>query len=274
MMITMKRLFHNRCNSARTFLFLMILAIATMAAATTSAAGADAGTGGEGKVVETMNSGGYTYLLVESGKDKTWVAIPETTVSKGATVQYAAGMVMQNFHSKTLDRTFASIVFSPGLEGTAAGPMEQSADKTGTASNSFDAAVEAEKGAKPAPMSTSGGSLGAIVPFSEIKVEKASGAMGHTVQEIFSKAKELDGKTVQVRGKVMKINLGIMGRNWVHLQDGSGDPMTNTHDLVITTSESPAQGEILAFEGKLSADKDFGAGYAYSVIIEDAKIIP
>ncbi|KAB2891233.1 MAG: DNA-binding protein [Desulfobulbaceae bacterium] len=229
---------------------------------------------GSGQVIETMNASGYTYLLVDSGKEQTWVAIPETTVSKGATVQYAAGMVMQNFHSKTLDRTFASIVFSPGLEGTTTGSGEQSAEKTGTASSSFAAAVEAEKDAKPAPMSTSGGSLGAIVPFSEIKVEKAGGAMGHTVQEIFGKAKELDGKTVQVRGKVMKINLGIMGRNWVHLQDGSGDPMTNTHDLVITTSESPAQGEILAFEGKLSADKDFGAGYAYSVIIEDAKIIP
>lgn len=267
----------NPCRNLIAVLSLLLLLTcppAGIAASEPSPPGHAPAGAGSGQVIETMNASGYTYLLVDSGKEQTWVAIPETTVSKGATVQYAAGMVMQNFHSKTLDRTFASIVFSPGLEGTAAGPMEQSADKTGTASNSFDAAVEAEKGAKPAPMSTSGGSLGAIVPFSEIKVEKASGAMGHTVQEIFSKAKELDGKTVQVRGKVMKINLGIMGRNWVHLQDGSGDPMTNTHDLVITTSESPTQGEILAFEGKLSADKDFGAGYAYSVIIEDAKIIP
>ena len=66
--------------------------------------------GGSGKVVETMNAGGYTYLLVDTGKEKTWVAIPESSVSQEETVEYSAGMVMQDFHSKTLDRTFAAIV--------------------------------------------------------------------------------------------------------------------------------------------------------------------
>lgn len=267
----------NTCRNflvAFTLLLLLMYPFTGIAASDPSAPGHTPAGAGSGQIIETMNASGYTYLLVDSGKEQTWVAIPETTVSKGATVRYAAGMVMQNFHSKTLDRTFSSIVFSPGLEGTATEPVKNPAEKTVADSNTFAAAVEAEKDAKPAPMSASGGSLGAIVPFSEIKVEKAGGAMGHTVQEIFSKAKELDGKTVQVRGKVMKINLGIMGRNWVHLQDGSGDPMTNTHDLVITTAESPTQGEVLAFEGKLSSDKDFGAGYSYVVIVEDAKIIP
>lgn len=273
-MITMPSTSRNFPFVVCSLLLLLIFPFTGIAASGPSTPGDAPASAGSGKVIDTMNASGYTYLLVDSGKEQTWVAIPETTVSKGATVQYAAGMVMQNFHSKTLDRTFASIVFSPGLEGTTAEPENNPAEKATPDSNSFAAAVEAEKDAKPEPMSASGGSLGAIVPFSEIKVEKVSGAMGQTVQEIFSKAKELDGKTVQVRGKVMKTNVGIMGRNWVHLQDGSGDPMTNTHDLVITTAESPTQGEILAFEGKLSADKDFGAGYSYMVIIEDAKIIP
>lgn len=230
--------------------------------------------GGSGKVVETMNAGGYTYLLVDTGKEKTWVAIPESSVSTGETVEYSAGMVMQDFHSKTLDRTFAAIVFSPGLVKKESAPQQASTAAAPAEDTSFSAAVEAEKGAKQPPMSASGGSLGAIVPFSEIKVDKADGANGHTIKEIFDGSKELNGATVRVRGKVMKVNVGIMGRNWVHLQDGSGDPMNNSHDLVVTTAETPGQGDVLTFEGKLTADKDFGAGYSYTAIIEDAKIIP
>ncbi len=230
--------------------------------------------GGSGKVIETMNAGGYTYLLVDTGKEERWVAIPESTVNKGETVEYSAGMVMQDFHSKTLNRTFASIVFSPGLEKKESGPQQASAAGAPADDTSFSAAVEAEKGAKQPPMSASGGSLGAIVPFSEIKVDKADGPNGHTIKEIFDRSKELNGETVRIRGQVMKVNTGIMGRNWVHLQDGSGDPMNNTHDLVVTTAETPGQGESVTFEGKLTADKDFGAGYSYSAIVEDAKIIP
>jgi hypothetical protein len=94
------------------------------------------------------------------------------------------------------------------------------------------------------------------------------------VEEIFKKAKELNGKTVQVQGKVMKVNMNIMGRNWIHLQDGSGDPLTNTHDLVVTTAATPTEGAVVTAEGKMVADKDFGAGYAYAAIIEDAKFLP
>jgi phosphopantetheine adenylyltransferase len=63
-----------------------------------------------------------------------------------------------------------------------------------------------------------------------------------------------------------------MGKNWIHLQDGSGDPMKNTHDLVVTTSETAAKDAVVVVEGVLSKDKDFGAGYRYQAIIEDAKI--
>ena len=77
---------------------------------------AQAGNSLSGKVAETMNSGGYTYLSLESNGQKTWVAVPETKVKVGQTVTCQPGMVMNNFTSKTLNRTFASIIFSGGVQ--------------------------------------------------------------------------------------------------------------------------------------------------------------
>ncbi len=229
-----------------------------------------------GTVVETMNAGGYTYLLVDSGARKTWVAIPETSVKKGAKVHYSEGMVMENFHSKSLDRTFATITFSPGLIDEPETAAKEPGPPT-TSAHSFASALKAETEPEAAPadkLAPSGGSTGAVAPFAEVKIEKAPGENGYTVMEIFTKAKELAGKTVRLRGKIVKINLNIMGRNWLHLQDGTGNPLANSHDLVVTTAENPSLDQVVTIEGKIAANKDFGAGYSYAVIIEEAKIIP
>lgn len=231
-----------------------------------------------GTIIETMNAAGYTYILVDSGTAKSWVAIPETPVKVGDTVQYGEGMVMENFHSKSLDRTFSSIVFSPGLIDEAAAATPTATDPAAPAAgDSFAAAVAKEQQAQPAlptqMAETSGGSTGAIVPFAEVKVEKAPGDHSYTVEELFTKAEALNGKKVQLRGKVVKFSAGIMGRNWLHLQDGSGNPMNNTHDLVVTTQQTVAKDEIVIVEGTLAANKDFGAGYSYTAIVEDAQII-
>jgi len=104
-------------------------------------------------------------------------------------------------------------------------------------------------------------------------VEKAAGENSYTVAEIFSKATELNGQTVVIRGKVVKVSPRIMGSNWIHLQDGTGNPEESTHDLVITTlEETGADWDIITMEGVLTANKDFGSGYSYSVIIEDANL--
>jgi hypothetical protein len=223
-----------------------------------------------GTITETMNASGYTYMLIDSGARKTWVAIPATTVEKGATVSYYDGMVMENFTSKTLDRTFDAVVFSPGLADAKVPPAGQAA-----ADDSFSAAIKAEKSAviPDAAMALSAGSAGAITPLEEISIEKATAENGYTVEEIFTKAKELAGKKVQVHGKVVKFSPMIMGKNWVHLQDGTGDPMQNSHDLVVTTGETVAVDSIITIEGILAAEKDFGAGYKYAAIVEDAAVI-
>ena len=229
-----------------------------------------------GTIKETMNASGYTYMLVTSEGKDSWIAIPETPVEKGASIQYYQGMEMKEFNSKTLNRTFPSIIFSSGI-AQASDKQTEPATTSGQTNDSFASAVKAEKSA-PAAAATnesqsSGGSAGAIVPLAELSIEKAAADNGYTVAELFAQAKELTGKKVQVRGKVMKVSPAIMGKNWIHIQDGTGNPMDNTHDLVVTTNETIVLDSTVTFEGVITANKDFGAGYKYDAIVEEAVVI-
>jgi hypothetical protein len=226
-----------------------------------------------GKVLETMDASGYTYLNVETAAGTKWIAVNQTPVEVGEEVTYMDGMVMQNFSSKALDRTFPEIVFSGGLVGKGGTPPAMPPQQ-GSGEGSFSQALTSESGmAAPPGAVMPTGSQKAVVPLAEIKVEKAPGENSYTVGEIFSKAAELNGKTVVVRGKVMKVSPNIMGRNWIHLQDGTGSPDDSTHDLVVTTSVEPAADwDIITIEGILAANKDFGSGYSYLAIVEDASL--
>ena len=92
------------------------------------------------------------------------------------------------------------------------------------------------------------------------------------VEEVFAKKDALNGKRITVKGEVVKFNSGIMGKNWVHIKDGSGKPGTN--DLTATTQDTVKIGDKVIVTGTLAVGKDFGAGYIYDAIIEDASIIP
>jgi len=214
-----------------------------------ASAGAGMGGGGDqamqgvsGKVVETMNSGGYTYVLVEKSGAKTWVALPQSTITVGSEIACQPGMMMNNFKSTSLNRSFESIVFSGGLA-------------------SAGAAVVA-----PTPAAAS-------TPAEAITVSKAEGANGQTIDEIFAKKDSLANKPVEVHAKVAKLSKGIMGKNWLHLQDGTGNQAAGTNDLVVTTDSAPTVGDVVTIKGNLSRDRDFGAGYFYGVIIENAEVI-
>jgi hypothetical protein len=233
----------------------------------------------QGKIIDTMDSGGYTYIQVDTAKRPTWVAIPQAEVTKGQQITLAPGMVMNNFESKTLGRSFETIIFSPGqvkVSGGSVGGRVEQAPET----DDFSAALQAEQktapshgtAKQPTMAMQSAGSAGAIVPSADITVEKADGDNAFTIGEIFEKRKELTGKTVRVRGKVMKMSPMIMGKNWLHLQDGTGNPMINSHDLVVTTMATPSKDDVVICEGTIHADKDFGAGYRYDVIMEDALV--
>jgi len=105
-----------------------------------------------------------------------------------------------------------------------------------------------------------------------IEVARAEGSDGRTVAELYTQKSELSGKTVALRGKVVKYSAGIMGRNWIHLQDGSGDATAGTHDLTVTSNDTAAVGDTVLVQGTVTVDKDFGAGYFYAVIVEEASV--
>ncbi len=228
-----------------------------------------------GTILESMNASGYTYLHLDTKKEQLWVAIPSTVVNKGEEVTFLSGMVMQNFHSKTLNRTFPEIIFSKGLEGMKSNNIHGGSTTKTSANSSFADAVKSEANRVSAPASpqVSGGSTGAMVPYVEAQVEKAPGSNSYSIGEIFTKAQDLNGQLVRVKGKVVKFSPNIMGKNWIHIQDGSGDPMKNTHDLVITTADQANPDEIIIVEGKMTANKDFGSGYKYDALLEKSRII-
>jgi len=203
-----------------------------------------------GKVVETMDAGGYTYVCIDKSGNKIWVAIPQTKVVKNTVMFFKPGYAMENFNSKSLNRTFDSIVFSPGVMSLPGAPAESSGKKEGAMHGNKTAATPAE----------------------HINVEKAKGENAYTVAELYEKAASLKDKDVVVKGRVVKYSTGIMGKNWIHLQDGTGTPEKGNHDIIVTTADEAAVGDIVTATGTLRKDKDFGAGYSYEVIIEDGKI--
>ena len=91
--------------------------------------------------------------------------------------------------------------------------------------------------------------------------------------EIWATRAELKGMEVVVRGKVVKFNADIMGRNWIHLRDGSGSADKQNNDITMTTTDVVIKGDIVTVRGKVGLDRDFSAGYAYPVIIENAKVV-
>lgn len=211
-----------------------------------------AGTGGT--VLETMNSGGYTYVHIDTGKEKLWAAANEFAVKVGDTVVLADGMPMQNFHSSTLDRDFDVVYFCQSIQVGGAGgsaPSGQMPEGHPPVMQGGHPPME-----EPADLDLAG-------------IEKAPGGM--TVAEIFAQKSELGGKPIAVRGKVVKVNTGIMGTNWIHVRDGSGGDGSN--DLTCTTDAEVAVGDVVLVKGTVTLDKDFGAGYAYDIIVEKAEVV-
>lgn len=95
-------------------------------------------------------------------------------------------------------------------------------------------------------------------------------AGGVTIKDLFERRAVLAGKTVKVRGKVVKVTEGVMGANWYHLQDGTGAAGTN--DLTVTSDGNAKVGDLVVISGTLATDKDFGMGYRYEAIVEKATL--
>jgi DNA/RNA endonuclease YhcR with UshA esterase domain len=224
-----------------------------------------------GKVVEKQDVSPYTYVRLDDGAgNQAWAAVPQTELEIGEEITLKDGFVMTNFTSKTLNRTFESIIFAAGL---VRGSENETARTSEDSDGSSSVAAQSEGGPHGLTSPSSGGSSSARVSFSGVKVEKSSAQNAYTVGELFAEAASLNNRKVTVKGQVVKISPNIMGKNWIHIQDGTGDPTKNTHDLVVTSSAVVEKGAIVSLEGVLAADKDFGFGYKYDVLIEDAVVV-
>jgi hypothetical protein len=211
-----------------------------------------------GTVLETFDASNYTYVRVKTASGDFWAATGTFKVAVGDRVTVPLEMPMENFHSQTLNRDFPLIYFTSrvGREGEPA--PEMPAMIPGHAPMGGAAA-----GAGPMP--------GAGATQVTEPIQPAAG--GTTVAIIWANRKPLAGKTVTVRGKVVKFNGGIMGRNWIHIQDGTGVAADGTNDLLVTSDAAAKVGDVITVTGTVAIDKDFTAGYAYAVLIESATIV-
>lgn len=239
------------CNSSKTPAGAPIVAAPTSGANPGAPAPAPTLTG---KVQERLDASPYCYLRIKTDKGEIWAAVPETKVEKGAEVSIASPMLMANFESKTLNRTFPEVYFGTlaPAGGAAAAP----------------AAPVAAGAAAPTATGTP-----AATPVAVGKVDKATGSDARTIGDTWAQKSSLKEKSVSIRGKVVKYNPGVMGKNWLHLQDGSGDAGKGSHDITVTTQDTVAKGDVVTIKGTVRLDKDFGAGYVYPLIVEDAKVV-
>lgn len=205
------------------------------------------------KVVESEDAGTYTYVKLEENGKQFWAAITARPIRIGQEYAYSNGLMMKDFESKQLGRTFDSVLFIQNF--TLANARSEAKKSSG----------ENKSVSQSDPHSHT-----TTQQHKSIEVEPASG--GETIASIYGNLDELKGAEVTIRGQVVKISKNIMNRNWIHIQDGTKSG--NHYDLTVTTYQPVTfeVGDIVTFTGVLSVDKDFGAGYLYDAILEDASV--
>jgi hypothetical protein len=197
-----------------------------------------------GKVTDIIEAAGYTYAEVDTGKEKVWAATTTTPLNIGDMITFSTEMPMENFHSKAMNRDFPVLYF-----------VSRFITDGASAASATSAMASAHDNIKPAPAAKA-----------VEGINKVEG--GNTIAELYADKLKLAGKTVRVRGQVSKSTSNIMGRNWIHIRDSS-----TLDDLTITTGSTAALDAVVVIEGKLALDKDFGYGYVYPLIVEDATVI-
>lgn len=202
-----------------------------------------------GTVVSTRNVSNYTYVELDTGEGIVWAAGPTTDVKEGDLVFVYDPGPMRDFYSKTLDRRFDLIYFGSALQVHGRGSAAPTGAAEGRPPGEQREAAEAVTG-----------------------IQRAEG--GQTVGEIFERKAELVGREVTVRGKVVKSNSNILDRNWIHLRDGTSGP-DGADDLTVTSPSSSTAadvGDTVLVRGTVAVDQDFGYGYRYDLMIEDASV--
>lgn len=203
------------------------------------------------EVTEVVQASSYTYMKVKENANERWVAVTKQDVNVGDVYYYDEALQMTNFSSKDLDRTFDEIYFINNISKT---PMIESPMMGGGAPGggmpAHSGKVETQK-------------------LSSISLEKSGDEV--TIGDIYNNRSDYASKEFEIRGVVVKVNPEVMGKNWIHIQDGTN--ANGEYDLTITSQDMANKGDEVVFKGKVTLNKDFGSGYSYDVIMEDASLV-
>ncbi|MDO8927950.1 MAG: GW dipeptide domain-containing protein [Bacteroidota bacterium] len=197
----------------------------------------------EVKVEEVIQASQYTYLKVSENGAENWIAVNRQEAEKGEIYYYNKALEMNNFHSKELERDFETIFFVQEIS---------------TLPIIADVQTPAQQGNKVGLSQKEG-------------ISVAPAVEGLSIAKLYSNRNDYAGKIIKMKGQVVKVNEEVMGKNWIHIQDGTKDG--ENFDLTITTLDKAAVDEVVTFEGTITLNKDFGYGYSYEVIMEDAKLV-
>ena len=218
----------------------------------------------KGPVLQILDAGSFTYIEVQTDSGGVWVAAPQFEVQTGAEVIVPEGRLMIDFYSKRLDRNFEKVFFVAGIltEG------EVSGDKKEIASPETPGMPKMPPPSSMPDMPGMGMKPSAEpeTPIDCSGIEKIDG--GQTISELYAGKQNFIGKPVRLRARVVKLTPSIMGKNWFHVQDGSG----SEKDLTVTSQDLAEVGDAVVISGILVADKDFGLGRVYELVVEDGRV--
>jgi hypothetical protein len=202
-----------------------------------------------GTVVEAMDAAGYTYVLLDTSEGQLWFATQPVPVAVGDIVQTDTGLAMEDFTSRALGRSFDVIYFAERFQNLSAGAAPEGSPQTG---------LPAGHPVKPAQVDDAI----AVAAFEE----------GKDIAWVYANRDSLAGQTVTLRGQVVKYNANILGTNFLHIRDGSGDAADGSNDMIVTTQAEVAVGQTIVVSGTVVLDKDYGAGYSYPLLVEEATV--
>jgi hypothetical protein len=211
-------------------------------------------------VKDVIQTTKYTYLYVHEEQKEYWMAISKQEFSPGEEIFFMDDAVttMVNFHSQELNRDFPTILFISQIsaEHEKQAISQPAATTQQTTMPQAMIGNEVHTGRKKVPAAEN------------ISVKPVGGL---TIAKLYADKTKFGGKKVKVKGSVVKVNNQIMGRNWVHLQDGTKH--SEEYDLTCTTQEIVSVGDVVTFEGVIGLDRDFTSGYFYPVIMEEAVVV-
>jgi len=189
-------------------------------------------------VIEHIPGQRYSYMKVAENDDEYWIATMKGDFKENESYHYHEGIEKTDYSSTELSRTFDRIVLVSEL-------LSPDAHDGQSSSSMKPNEVKIDKNEK-------------------INLPKSS----TPIKDIIAQPARFKNKQIEITGRVTKVNPGIMDRNWIHVYDGTN----GTFDFVCTSNQDIPVGHLITLKGTIVLNKDFGAGYSYEILMENARV--